>query len=102
MLIVLAVLLALAMILIAVTHELDQRRFRSTLNMERARQDQLMNRLAARNLTEYTAVEVAQSVAVTPDKPAEPRRYLYDESGLTRIEAPVELDDPAYEAAGTM
>lgn len=99
---VLAALLAIAIALIVVTHELDQRRFRGTLNMERARQDQLLNRLAARNLTEYTAVETAVSVATVPEAPREPVRYLTDPTGLITIQAPMDLQDPAYDEAGSM
>jgi hypothetical protein len=99
-----ALVAVVALVLLVLQHSLDERRYRGTLNMERARQDQLLNRLASRNLTEYVAVKQAEVFAATvPEGPkAEPMRYLYDETGLQRIEAPMDLEDEAYEKAGSM
>jgi hypothetical protein len=101
---VLAFLLLVAIALIVVTHELDQRRFRGTLNMERARQDQLLNRLMSRNLVEYNNVERTEvSAAVVPEEPPrEPVRHLYDATGLIEIAGPMDIEDDAYAEAGAM
>jgi len=102
MTLVLAALLALAIILLVLQPVLIDRRHRATLNMERARQDQLLNRLAARNLTEYTAVEQAVSVATVPAPPREPVRHLYDPTGLIQIDGPADIEDDAYDRAGSL
>ena len=99
-----ALVAIVALALLVFQHVLDERRYRGTLNMERARQDQLLNRLASRNLTEYVSVAPEVSAAVVPEdtKPSEPVRYLYDETGLQQIIAPADIEDEAYEKAGSM
>ena len=101
-----ALIAALAIVALVVQNFLASRRLDRLAASERMRQDLLLNRLASRNLGEFTAASQAQGISVVtvPDAPerTEPVRYLYDETGLFQVPAPADLNDAAYEEAGSM
>jgi hypothetical protein len=102
---VLTFLVALAAIAALVAQNiLANRTLRSAVTLERARQDLLLNRLASRTLGEYTAASQAQGYHPVPEPESidQAMRYLYDETGLVRIQAPPNVDDDAYVEAGSM
>lgn len=70
-----------ALIALTVASERYIRVLRSEVNMCKAQEQLLLNRLAARNLGELKAFE--QPIA----PPSQPKRWLYDDTGLVRVEA---------------
>lgn len=94
---------ALALILLFLQNRMHRTDMRSAVALERARQDLLLTRLASRTPGEFVAAAQAagEMPTPTPKAPAEVKRYLYDETGMTRIEAPADMNDPAYENAGS-
>lgn len=92
-----AIVAVVAVVALVVQGRLGRRDTRSAVTLERARQDLLLNRLASRTLGEYVAASQQMGVPeiVAPQAPPNaPRvRYLYDSTGLTRVEVPIEEDD---------
>jgi heme exporter protein D len=80
-----------------------QKEMHHVVAQERMRQDLLLNRLATRSLPEYrAAAEAQQLVETVPAPPAPKVRHLYDATGLIEVVGPGDMDDDAYEDAGSL
>lgn len=84
--IVLAVVILVLLVLLDRAFASAQRRVDSVTAQERARQDQLLNRLASRTPGEYVALTQTLAEATIQHSPPSRVRHLYDATGLIHDE----------------
>lgn len=86
--IALVILLAFQQGVIALLVARTQHRVDAVVAQERARQDQLLNRLASRTPGEYVALTQTLAEATIQHSPPSRVRHLYDPTGLIHDEVP--------------